>query len=195
MHMEDDAYVTDLPADFYSSNAYGDKMFEYLNQWYGQSHSQKEQQSEGDNEKSDKSPPFFAYLAFSAPHWPLQAPKEFIEHYRGVYDEGPDVLRRRRLRNLVELGLVEAGVEPHPVVAPDEIKGWDDMSESERKMSARAMEAYAGMVEVSNYEKEDGGSLYLRLTCLSDSVSITMLARSWTTSNRSASWTTHSSCS
>lgn len=108
-------------------------MVEYLQEWHDQ---------ESDN-------PFFGYLCFSAPHWPLQAPKEFIEHYRGVYDEGPDVLRQKRLGRLVKLGLVEPGIEPHPVVVPDEIKGWEEMSEFERKMSARSMEAYAGMVEVS----------------------------------------------
>ncbi len=139
--MEDNAYVNTLPEDFYSSNAYGDKMLQYLSEW----HTQKQTC----DAETDANAPFFAYLAFSAPHWPLQAPKEFIDHYRGAYDEGPDVLRRKRLDKLVELGLIEHGVEPHPVVAPDEIKGWDEMSDFERKMSARTMEAYAGMVEVS----------------------------------------------
>src|ERR1700753_1602502 len=106
MHMEDDHYVEKLPSDFYSSNAYGDKMVQYLTEWK--------------QTKSDS--PFFGYYPFSAPHWPLQAPKEYIDHYRGVYDEGPDVLRQRRLEKMVQLGLMESGVEPHPVVVPDEIK-------------------------------------------------------------------------
>lgn len=131
--MEDDQYVEELPADFYSSNAYGDKMVQYLKEWK--------------HCKNDS--PFFGYYAFSAPHWPLQAPKEYVDRYRGVYDEGPEVLRQRRLQKLVELGLIEPGIEPHPVVAPDEIKGWEDMSDFERENSARCMEAYAGMVEVS----------------------------------------------
>ena len=133
MHTENDHYVPqeDLPKDFYSSNFYGDKVREYLTEW---------------KERDDGSP-FFAYLPFSAPHWPLQAPKEHIEHYRGVYDEGPEVLRQRRLQKLVELGLIGPDVVPHPVVA-SEVKGWDEMSEFEKTMSSRAMEAYAGMVEV-----------------------------------------------
>lgn len=135
--MEDGNFVDKLPANFYSSDAYGDKLVEYLAEWKAQ------------NDDS----PFFAYLPFSAPHWPLQAPKEYVEHYRGVYDAGPDVLRRQRLAKMVELGLTDAAVEPHPVVAPDEIKGWDEMSVLEKQKSARAMEAYAGMVEVRCHER------------------------------------------
>ncbi len=132
LHVEDDHYVNQLPDDWYSSNGYGDKMLQYLGEWH---------------ERKDYRP-FFAYYPFSAPHWPLQAPKEYIEHYRGVYDEGPEALRQKRLRRLVELGMIPAGTEPHPVIA-DEVIGWEEMSETERKMSCRAMEAYAGMVEVS----------------------------------------------
>ena len=148
LHTEDGKYVESLPKDFYSSNAYGDKIVQYLSEW---------------KQCSDEKP-FFGYLAFSAPHWPLQAPKEFIQNYRGVYDQGPDVLRRQRLDKLVELGLIEPGVEPHPVISPDEIKGWDMMSEFERQGSARAMEAYAGMVEV-NVVLPTGG-FDLTLQCL-----------------------------
>lgn len=135
MHTEDEHYVdqNQLPKDFYSSNAYGDKLLEYL-----KSHGEK---------KDDR--PFLAYLPFSAPHWPLQAPKEYVDHYKGVYDEGPEVLRRKRLEKLVNLGMIEPNTEPHPVVA-DEVGGWDEMTDHERKLSCRAMEAYAGMVEVGS---------------------------------------------
>ena len=132
LHMEDGQYIQDLPKNWYSSNAYGDKLVEYLTEWH----------------ERDDGQPFFAYLPFSAPHWPLQAPKEFVDHYRGKYRDGPDVLRRKRLEKLTELGLIESNVEPHPVVAPDEIQGWTEISQYERDFSARAMEAYAGMVEV-----------------------------------------------
>lgn len=136
MHMEDDKYidVDDLPPDFYSSDAYGDRMVQYLKEW---------------KDTSGEKPPFFGYLAFSAPHWPLQARKQYIEPYRGRYDSGPAVLRQQRLAKLAELGLLEKDVEPHPVVAPDEVPEWDNMTDMQQKMSARAMEAYAGMVEVS----------------------------------------------
>lgn len=134
LHTEDDHYVPqdDLPADFYSSNTYGDKVTQYLKDW---------KQREDDR-------PFFAYLPFSAPHWPLQAPREYIQSYHGVYDEGPEILRQNRLKNLIKLGMIDPNTEPHPVVA-GEVKGWDEMNEFERQVSSRTMEVYAGMVEAS----------------------------------------------
>ena len=135
LHMEDDHYVKELPADFYSSNAYATKMLQYLADWKA-------------NESAEQS--FFAYLPFSAPHWPLQAPKEYIEHYRDAYEDGPEALRQARLKKMVELNLIDADVKPHPVVA-DEVPGWDKMNVQERKLSSKAMEAYAGMVECMDF--------------------------------------------
>ncbi|EAW13149.1 arylsulfatase [Aspergillus clavatus NRRL 1] len=136
LHMEDDRYVKQLPPGWYSSDGYGDKMRQYLRDWH----------AAGPADDNDR-PPFFAYLPFTAPHWPLQAPREYIDHYRGVYDEGPDALRQRRLQRLKELGMVRPDVEPHPVVVADEVKEWDQYTADEKKKSCAAMEVYAGMVE------------------------------------------------
>ncbi|GAD95218.1 arylsulfatase [Paecilomyces variotii No. 5] len=130
LHMEDDHYVKKLPEGWYSSDGYGDKMVEYLKEW----------------KAKDDGQPFFSYLPFTAPHWPLQAPREYIDHYRGVYDEGPDVLREKRLQRLKELGMVKDDVKPHPVVA-EEVKEWKDYTPEEKKKSCTAMEVFAGMVE------------------------------------------------
>lgn len=134
LHAEDDHYVDELPKDWYSSTGYADRMLRYLHEWKDQ----------------DDDRPFFAYLPFSAPHWPLQAPKEYVEHYRGMYDEGPEALRQKRLANLTKLGMIEPNIKPHPVVA-DDVKAWEEMTDQERKMSCRAMEAYAGMVECMDH--------------------------------------------
>jgi arylsulfatase len=63
-----------------------------------------------------------------------------------VYDEGPDVLREKRLRRLKDLGMIKEDVKPHPVVA-EEIKEWTDYTADEKAKSVTAMEVYAGMVE------------------------------------------------
>ncbi|RMZ91539.1 hypothetical protein DV736_g1226, partial [Chaetothyriales sp. CBS 134916] len=136
LHMEDDHYVKDLGEDWYSSNGYGDRMLQYLKEW-------KE-------DKSLSEKPFFAYYPFSAPHWPLQAPKDYIDHYRGVYNDGPEALRQTRLKKLIELGMIPKNVRPHPVVA-DEVISWDDMSDFQKRASCTSMEAYAGMVECLDY--------------------------------------------
>lgn len=134
LHSEDGEYVKELPTDkdgiWYSSHGYGDKMLQYL----------KEKQDSKDER------PFFAYLPFTAPHWPLQAPQEYIKKYKGVYDDGPDVLRQRRLERLKELGMISRDVEPHPVVA-SEVKDWSEMTKEEKARSCRAMECFAAMVE------------------------------------------------
>ena len=130
LHSEDGKYVKKLPDGWYSSDGYGDKMLSYL---------------KDRNEKQDDRP-FFAYFPFTAPHWPLQAPQDVIKHYRGLYDDGPEALRQRRLQKLKELGMVAPDVEPHPVVA-DEVRPWDELTDEERAKSCRAMECFAGMVE------------------------------------------------
>ena len=141
LHAEDDHYVDSLPEDFYSSNVCADRMIEYLKDWKATSTNKP---------YTHERQPFFAYLPFSAPHWPLQAPQKYIEHYHGLYSAGPEHLRQARLKRLVELGMIPADVVPHPVVA-DEVPGWDKMTENEQALSSRAMEAYAGMVECMDW--------------------------------------------
>lgn len=131
LHSEDGEYVKKLPDGWYSSDGYGDKMLHYLK----------------DRHESKDDRPFFGYLPFTAPHWPLQAPKEYIAKYKGVYDDGPDALRLKRLQRLKDLGMVPQDVEPHPVVA-DEVKEWDELTAEEKAKSCRAMEVFAAMVEV-----------------------------------------------
>lgn len=132
LHAEDDTILGRLPEGFYSSDAYADKLMGYL-----------------DNRTvEEKEQPFFAYLPFSAPHWPLQAPKENCDKYRGFYDDGPEALRQRRLVRLRELGMVDPGAEAHPVVVSDgKPENWDELPEHVRQASSRAMEVYAGMVD------------------------------------------------
>jgi arylsulfatase A-like enzyme len=129
--MENSEYVSSLPDEFYSSDYYASKLISYF------------------SERTDleKEKPFFAYLPFSAPHWPLQAPIESVERYKGIYSDGPAALRLRRLERLKALGLVKPDVVPHEVIATQrEPPEWTSMTEAERAKSARAMETYAGMV-------------------------------------------------
>lgn len=65
-----------------------------------------------------------------------------------MYDKGPYALRERRLHKLKELGIIDAGVVPHQVETTTMgIGEWDELTADERKLSCRAMEAYAGMVD------------------------------------------------
>ncbi|THY05058.1 alkaline phosphatase-like protein [Aureobasidium pullulans] len=141
-YVEDDKAIDprNLGKDFYSTDRFGDKIIEYLQ----------------DHKQDDPEKPFFAYLAFSAPHWPLQAPEADVDDYRGVYDNGPEHLRDQRLGKLKELGLVPEHAVPHPTVAPPTgrtmSQPWDTLTENEKKTSSRTMEVFAGMVQRMDYQ-------------------------------------------
>ena len=119
---------------FYSTDTFTDHLLTFLD--------------ERQTDPTLKSKPFFAYHAYTAPHWPLQCRKEYRDKYKGMYDAEPRELREQRLKRLVELGLVDASVSPHPMENPWKIPEWDAMTADEKAKSARAMEAYAGMVEM-----------------------------------------------
>lgn len=91
---------------------------------------------------SDK--PFFFYVAYYAAHWPLHAPEEMIEKYKGMYDIGWDSLRVLRYSRQKELGVIS---EQHKLTArPETIAAWED--EPMKEWQARRMETYAAMIDI-----------------------------------------------
>ncbi|MBB6193413.1 arylsulfatase [Sphingobium wenxiniae] len=95
------------------------------------------------DENKDAAKPFFAYLAYTAPHWPLQAPKEVIAKYKGKYDAGYEALREQRIARQKALGLL-GDVPAHPIVGA---KHWADLTPDERALESRKMEIYAAMID------------------------------------------------
>jgi arylsulfatase len=128
-YLENGRPVTRLPADFYSSDYFAGKLVEQL----------KAAKAGPDARK-----PFFAYLAFTAPHWPLQAPRETIAKYKGRYDAGYEALRQQRLKRQAELGLLDPRVVPHEF---DLAPRWDALTPEQKALSSRRMEVYAAMVD------------------------------------------------
>ncbi len=143
IYREDDKLVN-VPKDFYSSRFYARKLIEYL-----------------DNAEADGQP-FFAYLAFTAPHWPLQAPKESVNKYAGSYDAGWDALQSKRFENMKKLGLIDKKAIPSPRLASE--PAWQDLQDDEKRIEAKKMEIFAAMVddmdrytgEVIDYLKSSG---------------------------------------
>ncbi len=88
--------------------------------------------------------PFFSYLAYTAPHFPLQAPRETIEKYAHVYDIGWDQLREDRFLRMKKLGLVDRDQTLPPM---DNVPAWDRLSPEEQQYEARKMAIYAAMVD------------------------------------------------
>lgn len=65
-----------------------------------------------------------------------------------MYDDGPYALRERRLKKLVELGIIDESVVPHKVETETvRASEWEELDADQKKLSSRAMEAYAGMVD------------------------------------------------
>jgi len=89
--------------------------------------------------------PFFLYLAFGATHSPYQAPREFIEKYRGRFDEGWDVVREKWYRRQIEMGVIPEDTELAP--RNPGVRPWDELSENEKKFALRLQEAFAAMLD------------------------------------------------
>lgn len=89
--------------------------------------------------------PYFLYLAYGAGHAPHQAPREYIDRYRGKFDCGWDAVREKYFRRQKELGIIPEDAiltERNEFVPP-----WESLSEKEKKVYARLMEVYAGFLE------------------------------------------------
>lgn len=87
--------------------------------------------------------PLFMYVAYNAPHWPLEAPDEDIAKYKGMYDKGWEGLREKRLERLIEMGLLPK----HTKLSKAERSEWSSLSEDDRKNSAFRREIYAAQID------------------------------------------------
>nr|WP_235522945.1 arylsulfatase [Novosphingobium sp. Leaf2] len=121
-----DGKLVRFPVGRYSADYFADQMIGFLEDG---AHDQR---------------PFFAYLTFSTPHWPMQAPAETIAKYKGRYDGGYEVLRAERLERQKKLGLAALDQQPHPL---DGVKPWSSLTPDEKAIEARKMEVYAAMVD------------------------------------------------
>lgn len=88
--------------------------------------------------------PFFFYVAYYAAHWPLHAPDEEIEKYKGTYDMGWDSVRIMRYNRQKELGLITSGHKLSD--RPETIPAWQE--EEMKEWQVRRMETYAAMIDI-----------------------------------------------
>ncbi len=99
----------------------------------------------GDSTSVRPDRPYFMYLAFGATHAPHQAPPEYLEKYRGRFDEGWDVARDEWFARQNEMGLLPEGT----VLAPrnEGVEPWDELPENHRRLAARLQEAFAAFLD------------------------------------------------
>ncbi len=127
----EDGKLTQWHDGDYSTDFYTNKIIEYIES----------------NKNDDK--PFFAFAAFTSPHWPLQVDKKFSDKYKDRYNNGYDKLKQQRLESLKKAGII-----PDKTLLPPNhkrVKPWDSLSDSDKIKEARKMELYAGMVDNLDY--------------------------------------------
>jgi len=117
------------PNDFYLTNAISDSSVMFIDDHFAR--------------PSGK--PMFMYVAYTAPHWPLHAIEKDIEKYKGVYGEGWDILREKRLKKQYELGLWENDLKLSP--RDEKVQAWNSLNSDEKKDFARRMAIYAAQVD------------------------------------------------
>jgi arylsulfatase A-like enzyme len=122
----EDGVRTHVPQGFYSTEFYADQIVKYM-----------------DEQKDDK--PFFAYLSFTAPHDPLHVPDEWLDLYKGKYNDGYNTLRTKRLARMKKLGIIPNETALGPWM--EQVPQWEKLTAEQKKMEIRRMEIYAAMIE------------------------------------------------
>ena len=77
------------------------------------------------DEKRESAKPFFLFLSYNAPHWPLHAHPEDIAKYKGMYDRGYEAIRKARYQRQLEIGLFDKKTAP---LSEPEHESWEDLS-------------------------------------------------------------------
>ncbi len=117
--------IKEVPDGFYMTDFITEKSLELLDSY----------------SQDDK--PFFLYVAHTAPHWPLHALPEDIGKYQGTYDLGWEVLRQKRYRRMLDMGLIDSLTYPLPENSSG--RSWESCQK--KAYEAACMQVHAAMVD------------------------------------------------
>jgi arylsulfatase A-like enzyme len=123
---------SDNPGDdkeWYTTDVFTDKAIEHI------------------SEALDQGKPFFQYVAYNAPHWPLEAHDEFIEKYLDMYEEGYEELRKSKFKKMQEMGLISQKWNLPDPVTPE----WDTLTDSEKHDTRFRRAIYAAQIEIMDH--------------------------------------------
>jgi arylsulfatase A-like enzyme len=118
--------ITITDENYYTTDAFTENAIQFIG----------ESRQESEN-------PFFLYLAYNAPHWPLNAPLEDIEKYRGKYMDGWQELRLQRYERMIEMGLIEADWE----LTPQDSRDWNSLDDEKKIEMDLRKAVYSAMVD------------------------------------------------
>jgi len=122
----EDGEMTSWPDGRYTTDFYTEQLIRYI-----------------DN-NSDDGKPFFAFAAYTSPHWPLQVPEDELDLYAGRYEAGYDALREHNFESLKAAGII-----PQSSMLPPRngaITPWEELDAEQQRIESRKMELYAAMV-------------------------------------------------
>ena len=119
--------MVEYPESRYTTELFTDRLIEFI------------------GSQVDDGQPFFAYAAYTSPHWPLQVPDDYLDLYQGRYDVGYDALREQRFDSLKEAGIIPPASSLPP--RNDAITPWARLEPAAQRREARKMELYAAIVE------------------------------------------------
>jgi len=123
----DNTQIPPDSADFYYTNAISDNAVKFMSE----------------HKSLNRGRPFFLYVAYTSPHWPMHALPQDITRYKGRYDGGWDALRAERHKRMIEMGIVESKWK---ITDRDSrVPPWEDAKR--KRWHARRMEVYAAMID------------------------------------------------
>lgn len=118
------------PDNFYLTDAISDTSVKYIQDHFSKS--------------PDK--PFFMYVAYTAPHWPLHAPQSVIDKYKNIYTKGWDAIREERFAKQKQMGLFSNNTKLTPRDA--RVPAWNTLSAKEKEEMTMRMAIYAAQIDI-----------------------------------------------
>ncbi len=113
-----------------------------------------------DSKQSEPQKPWYLWFCPGANHAPHHAPQEFIDKYKGAFDDGYEAYREWVLPRMIERGILPDGTEltsinpmPDGTFAPgDAVRPWDTLNDDEKRLFSRMAEVYAGFSEYTDHQ-------------------------------------------
>ncbi len=111
-----------------------------------------------DQKAANPSKPWFMWFCPGANHAPHHSPQEYIDKYKGMFDDGYEAYREWVLARMIEKGVLPEGTQLTPINplpddvanAADEVRPWDTLNDDEKRLFARMAEVFAGFSEYTD---------------------------------------------
>jgi len=118
------------PDNFYLTDAISDTSIKYMEEHFSK----------------NTGKPFFMYVAYTSPHWPLHAPKNVVDKYKNIYTKGWDLIRDERFKKQKAIGLFDKDTRLSPRDA--RVSAWNTLNAKEKEEMSMRMAIYAAQIDI-----------------------------------------------